>query len=87
LLDWKLGEYTQGGEVVERASRLIDAFSDLRERFEGRQTKVITHSVLEVSQIQMPASAYFQHVDHWQKPLRFDQLVERGGAALSTCGF
>lgn len=87
ILDWKLDRDTEGSDVIKRATRMIDSFNDLRAQFGRHQAKVITHSVLSGADIQMPESRYFQHMDHWQKPLRYDQLVQRGGAVLNACGF
>jgi CheY-like chemotaxis protein len=87
ILDWKLDQHTEGSDILKRAARMIDSFTDLKARFGRHQPKVITHSVLKGSEIDMPRSRYFQHMDHWQKPLRFDQLVQRGGAVLNACGF
>ncbi|MGE0525496.1 MAG: hypothetical protein AB7G93_00070 [Bdellovibrionales bacterium] len=87
VLDWKLGETVRGSDVIERANRLIDAFSDLRGRFGQTRPKIVTHSVLGVNEIQMPPSGYFHHLDHWQKPLPFAELVARGTNALTACGF
>jgi CheY-like chemotaxis protein len=87
ILDWKLANHLQGSDVLRSADRLISSFGDLRSRFGYRQPKIITHSVLRQGEIAVPPSVYFRHLDHWQKPLRFDQLFQRGGAVLNACGF
>lgn len=87
VLDWKLSEELEGKDVVDRANKLIDTFSDLRDRFSLSRGKVITHSVLPRGKISMPVNGYFQHYDHWKKPMAYDELVARGSNALAACGF
>lgn len=87
ILDWNLDRGLHGDDVVERAGRLIDAFSDLRARFGSAPPKVVTHSVVDMEQIEVPRSDYFLHLDHWQKPLKHEELVALGANALNACGF
>ena len=87
VLDWKLSPELEGRDVIERANRLIGAFADLRTRFENTRSRVITHSVLPKSDIQLPSGGNFKHFDHWQKPLPYSELLTRGTDALTACGF
>ena len=87
LLDWKLSPELEGADVLERANRLIGTFSDLRAKFENANSRVITHSVLPKSEIKLPIGGYFRHLDHWQKPLPYSELLSRGSDALEACGF
>jgi CheY-like chemotaxis protein len=84
LMDWQLNGTVTADQVVERATRLIDTFSDLRERFMSARPRVVTYSVLERDNIALPLSGnkYFMHVDHWQKPMPFHEVVEKASALL-----
>lgn len=77
ILDWQLSEKLHANQVVARAARLIDTFSDLRHGFSISRPKVITYSVLDPSEIQFPSTGYFEHIDHWQKPISYAELTTR----------
>lgn len=82
LMDWQLNGAVTADQVMERTSRLIDAFSDLRDRFSSARPRVVTYSVLDRDEIALPRSGnkYFMHIDHWQKPMPFHEVVERASA-------
>ncbi|MBX3021588.1 MAG: hypothetical protein KF799_07920 [Bdellovibrionales bacterium] len=85
LLDWQLNNGVTAETVMTRTARLIDAFSDLRDRFTGRKPRIITHSVLERKDVILPAEGdkYFTHIDHWQKPLPFHEMVARASGLMA----
>ena len=62
----------------------MSVFSDLRERFMKKRPRVVTYSVLERDNIALPRAGnkYFMHVDHWQKPMPFNEVVERASVLL-----
>lgn len=79
ILDWNLNDRMTADRVFEKAIRLIDAFSDLRSRFVGHRPRIVTYSVSEREKIKLPEESvkYFQHLDHWLKPLPFPEMVAR----------
>jgi CheY-like chemotaxis protein len=87
VLDWMLSEKIQAGQVVEKAVRVIDSFSDLKQKFELAQPKIITHSVLGKNSITIPENHYFKHLDHWQKPISHYELTTRTSELLAAAGF
>jgi CheY-like chemotaxis protein len=87
VLDWMLGDRLRGNQVIERAVRVIDSFADLREKFEHCHPRVITHSVLDRSKIALPDNTYFAHLDHWQKPISYNELTARSAELLEASGF
>lgn len=87
VLDWILGDSKRGSQVVEKAAKIIQNISDLRDKFHRDRPKVVTYSVLRSSQIDLPKSEYFYHVDHWQKPIRYDELALRTSELLAASGY
>lgn len=87
VLDWILGETKRGSQIVEKAAKIIQNISDLRDKFHRSRPKVVTYSVLRSSQIELPESEYFNHVDHWQKPIRRDELAIRTSELLVASGY
>jgi CheY-like chemotaxis protein len=87
VLDWMLSERIQADQVVEKAARVIDSFSDLKEKFQHTQPKIITHSVLGKGAIHMPNTGYFKHLDHWQKPISHYELTTRTSELLTAAGY
>lgn len=86
FMDWKLNNHVTAGEVMERASRVITAFSDLRQKFSEHKPKVVTYSVLGRDEIHLPAEGenFFDHTDHWQKPMPFAEVISRGSSLLNV---
>ncbi len=44
--------------------------------------KIITHSVLDKADILFPETKYFQHIDHWKKPIQFSELATRAAELM-----
>ena len=86
FLDWKLNDQVTADQVVERAVRFIDTFSDLREKFAHHRPSIVTHSVLDRGQVTLPKAGipYFSHLDHWQKPMPFHEVVKRASELITT---
>ena len=87
VLDWILGDNLSADELVKKSTRIIDAFKDLRTRFQNQHAKVITYSALDKSKVQLPDNEYFDHLDHWQKPLNYSDLVRRASKLLAANGY
>ncbi|MBL7687642.1 MAG: hypothetical protein JNJ49_06375 [Bdellovibrionaceae bacterium] len=77
VLDWLLGEQVKGGQIVEKAAKLIENVKDLKGRFAEHHPKIITFSSLEEKKVQWPENHYFDHYGHWQKPINYNQLREK----------
>ncbi|MGE0764733.1 MAG: hypothetical protein AB7N80_15770 [Bdellovibrionales bacterium] len=79
FLDWRLNDQVTAGEVVEKAVRLIETFSDLQEKFLNHRPRIVTYSALKRGQIALPhhGDHYFKHLDHWEKPMPFTEVIER----------
>lgn len=77
VLDWLLGEQMKGGQIVEKAAKLIENVKELKGRFADHHPKIITFSSLEEKKVQWPENHYFDHYDHWQKPINYRELREK----------
>lgn len=87
ILDWLLNQTTSADEVVEQAVRMLQRFSAEDPRPHADKPKIVTYSGLAGTEINLPESPYYQHMDHWQKPLRHTDLVGRGAELLAACGY
>lgn len=87
VLDWMLGNNVSGDDLVKKSSRIIRAFEDLHSKFQKHHAKVITYSVLDRSKVGLPQSEYFEHVDHWQKPVKYSELATRASELLVANGY
>lgn len=79
FLDWKLNNNVTADSVMQKTTKLIDRFSDLQKKFSENRPHIITHSILDRNEITLPKSGrcYFDHLDHWQKPLPFSEFMQR----------
>lgn len=87
VLDWILGDNLSADELVKKSTRIIDAFKDLRARFQHQHAKVITYSALDKSKVRLPDNEYFDHLDHWQKPVNYSELARRASDMLTANGY
>ncbi len=87
VLDWMLGNNLSADELVKKSTRIINAFKDLKSRFQHQHAKVITYSALDKSKIHLPDSEYFDHLDHWQKPVNYSELARRASDLLTANGY
>lgn len=87
VLDWILGDNLSADELVKKSTRIIDAFKDLRARFQNQHAKVITYSALDKSKVHLPDNEYFDHLDHWQKPVNYTELARRASDMLAANGY
>lgn len=87
VLDWMLGDNLSGDQLVKKSTRIIDAYKDLRSKFHNQHAKVITYSALDRSKVHLPESEYFDHLDHWQKPVNYTELTKRASDLLVANGY
>lgn len=87
ILDWLLNQTTSADEVVGQAVNLLQRFSKPSDRSGADKPKIVTYSGLAGAEIHLPDSPFYQHMDHWQKPLRYRDLVGRGAELLAACGY
>ncbi|MBC7753625.1 MAG: hypothetical protein H7Z71_05255 [Moraxellaceae bacterium] len=87
VLDWMLGDNLSADQLVKKSTRIIDAYKDLRSKFHNQHAKVITYSALDRSKVQLPQSDYFDHLDHWQKPVNYTELTKRASDLLVANGY
>lgn len=72
VLDWNLKNLT-GGDLIYKC---IDFKSGLKLPMLSR-TRIITYSGTPSEKILVPESSQFIHVDHWLKPMTYNEMVER----------
>ena len=87
VLDWMLGDNLSADQLVKKSTRIIDAYKDLRSKFHNQHAKVITYSALDRSKVHLPESQYFDHLDHWQKPVNYTELTKRASDLLVANGY
>jgi len=79
ILDWVLGP-TDAKGVVNQCIKVIDKFGVNGVR--GHKPKIITYSSLALSEIDALENPYFEHLDHWKKPISQRELLTRSLALL-----
>lgn len=82
ILDWMLDRIT-GGELIRNISLEGEAFTIEH----GYKPKVITYSGLEDKQIAFPKNHWFEHIKHWNKPIKFDEVSSEAKTLLHAMGF
>ena len=87
VLDWMLGEDLSADKLLKRSAEIIGTFKDLRLGFKRQPAKIITYSILDRSEIRLPENEYFEHLDHWQKPVKPGELAARADEILSANGY
>ncbi len=87
VLDWMLGGDLKGDDVVKKSVETIELFNDLRLRFESKHPKIITYSVLSGPQVRLPKNKYFSHLDHWNKPVKYNDLAFKVSKMLTANGY
>ncbi|MBC85877.1 MAG: hypothetical protein CL677_01765 [Bdellovibrionaceae bacterium] len=85
ILDWMLNEST-GREVIEKSLRTISKFEDLQEKFCLKKPKIVTYSGIKSRELNIPRSDYFEHIDHWSKPMKYDDIANRTSDLLLDLG-
>lgn len=77
LLDWYLAPSVTAADVIQEAVQMIGKFPKLSRQLMSRHPKVVTYSSVPLAEIKFPANPFFQHIDHWEKPLRYLDLTKR----------
>jgi CheY-like chemotaxis protein len=86
ILDWMLDHQIDAGDVVKHCTKMFQKFDGERRNRAMRRPKIITYSSLGASEIELPDTPYFDHLDHWQKPVRQRDLLSRVLGLLGKIG-
>jgi hypothetical protein len=87
VLDWLLGSNVRADQVVNDSVQIIESDNDLYDHFKSNRARIITYSALDKNKVALPNSRYFDHLEHWQKPIRFDDLKQKASDVLAANGF
>lgn len=77
LLDWMLSTNLTADMVMDRAIRLIDTTSRLEKEFKAHPAHVVTYSSLDKNKIHVPESQYFEHMEHLEKSIPRQEVLQR----------
>lgn len=77
ILDWMLGLEGTAEDLLEKTIRHIAKLDHLHKLTRHLPTKIVSYSSLDGEDINVPASPYFRHLDHWQKPIDYRSLVRK----------
>ncbi len=75
ILDWILDDHTDAKAVMDKCSAVFSKFGIRMDP--EHKLKVITYSGLKASEVELLTSPYFIHLDHWQKPIPYLNLLKR----------
>lgn len=84
ILDWKLSRDVNADQVLEESIAKFEAKHDVGVR---KHPKVVTFSSLSGSEIHFPQSKFFEHVDHWKKPINYTDLTNKSSGVLAVAAF
>lgn len=87
ILDWQLSEKICADEVLTQSIRVIEKFSVLRNQLRRSKPKIISYSSSDEVDIHLPNSQYFEHLDHWKKPMNHRDLIQRSLKLLEGLKF
>lgn len=77
LLDWHLGGDDFASKLLSSFSDKIEASTKQSEMLATTQSRVVTFSGTAKKDILLPDSQYFEHKEHWLKPLSYKELKTR----------
>lgn len=87
ILDWMLGERMMADKVLNETIYIIEKYKSLRSQFCRQRTKLISFSSLAAEELHIPDNLYFEHFDHWRKPMDRTELIRRANTLLETVRF
>ncbi|MBS1969991.1 MAG: hypothetical protein JSU04_06765 [Bdellovibrionales bacterium] len=86
IMDWLLDHEVNAAQVIKHCSKTFAKFnsqaSSMKYRTQNRP-QVITYSSLTDAEINVPQTPYFDHLDHWQKPIPQRELLIRALGLLN----
>jgi CheY-like chemotaxis protein len=83
VLDWSLDHEMDARKVVQQCSQIFAKFYKPGELPLGHKPKIITYSTLSSSEIKQLDNSFFEHIDHWQKPISQRELLTRSLSLLN----
>ena len=78
ILDWMLQDNVRATQLLKQAA------ARRLQNHTPHRPKVITYSSLSPQEIDFPDTLCFEHVEHWQKPLRYADLSKRSSELLAV---
>jgi CheY-like chemotaxis protein len=87
ILDWVLNEKTRADQVLLQSIKFIEKFNSLKKHLQNHKIKIISYSSLNENELELPKSLYFEHFDHWQKPIGRTDLIHKTSALMNTFNF
>lgn len=86
VLDWLLDSRTFADKVVAQAVRRLVKFNPPDHLAQIHKCKIVTYSSLDSSDVVLPESPFYIHLDHWKKPLGRTELARKAASLLSVMG-
>lgn len=84
ILDWRLDQQWDAGVLLQVIAERLDRIG--APPGTRRRSKIVTYSSLGAAQIGTFDSQYFEHVEHWQKPLKQRDLLSSALGLLQRVG-
>jgi len=83
ILDWLLDHEVNAAQVIKHCSKTFSRFDRKTNYRTQNRPQIITYSSLTDAEIDVPESPYFDHLDHWQKPIPQRELLVRALGLLN----
>jgi len=76
VLDWTLNE-DSGQDFIKLCEQKIERFHDMHQNFSFVQPKIITFTGKKNFQLKINDNNYFEHFDHWPKPFKYNEILDK----------
>lgn len=86
VLDWHLNE-DSGQDLIKLCEQKIERFQDMHQVFSSLPPKVITFTGVSQPKLQINGNKYFKHFDHWAKPLKYKDIVNKTADLIEQVEF
>jgi CheY-like chemotaxis protein len=77
ILDWCLDHEVDAGRILRQCAQSISRFNPNTGTEHRSRPKIITYSSLHESEIEALDKRYFDHLDHWRKPIGHKEMLNR----------
>lgn len=76
VLDWMLNE-DSGQDFIQLCEQKIERFQDMHQSFSFIKPKIITFTGVQNPKLKINSNMYFEHFDHWPKPFKYKEILNK----------
>lgn len=76
ILDWMLND-DSGQDFIRLCEQKIERYHDMHQNFSYLRPKIITFTGVKNPALKISGNNYFEHFDHWPKPFRYNEILDK----------